>query len=153
MKKFIFLIIVLLSTTHLKAQTADSLTTTSKTEILAVIKDDSMVSSDTVDMRKLVGRYKVYRTTNIYNNLKLDTATGEITALQIGLNNNESCFEYLICSALELDPNLQIVNRYELYPTGNSYNFILIDTIYGTSYQVQWSTKSSECGRWRIWKI
>ena len=30
--------------------------------------------------------------------------------------------------------------RFELYPTKNMYNFVLIDTQRGFTYQVQWST-------------
>lgn len=33
--------------------------------------------------------------------------------------------------------------RFELYPTKNIYNFILIDTKKGYTYQVQWHTKES----------
>lgn len=141
----------LLSTLHLMAQTADSLTTTSKALEQVKTSEEDKVSKEKINMKELVGRYKVYKTANIYNSLKLDTATGTITALQIGVNDNASRMEYIICGALEMDPHKQIVNRYELYPTGNNYNFILVDTIFGDSYQVQWSTKSKECGRWPIW--
>ena len=30
------------------------------------------------------------------------------------------------------------IGRYELYPTQNMYNFILLDQIDGDTYQVQW---------------
>ena len=30
--------------------------------------------------------------------------------------------------------------RYELYPTQNIYTFILLDTKFGRTYQVQWNT-------------
>ena len=29
--------------------------------------------------------------------------------------------------------------RFKLYPTDNSYNFIMVDTINGKTYQVQWN--------------
>ena len=31
--------------------------------------------------------------------------------------------------------------RFELYPTQNMYNFILLDQINGKSYQVQWNVE------------
>ena len=96
-----------------------------------------------------IGRYKVYKTENIYNSLKLDTATGKITALQIGMNDDSSRMEYTICE--EVTYYDSVIGRFELYPTGNRYNFILLDTIYGQAYQVQWSTKTKECGIWRIY--
>ena len=103
-----------------------------------------------VGLRDEVGRYKVYRTENIYNNLKLDTATGRVSALQIGIDNDNSRFEYSVCDAVEEDENWKIIGRFELYPTGNRYNFVLLDTIFGRAWQVQWSTDNN-CGRWRIW--
>ena len=94
------------------------------------------------------GRYKIYSTTNIYTSLKLDTATGKITALQVTLNQ-DSTFEYSITDAVA--SNETMIGRFELYPTQNVRNFILLDTALGTAYQVQWSTKKEECGRWRIY--
>ena len=110
-----------------------------------------IIADETTGLKNKVGRYKVYRTTNIYNSLKLDTASGRITALQIGINNDKSRFEYTVCNAIEDDPKWRIIGRYELYPTGNNFNFILIDTILGQAYQVQWSTKNEECGISVIW--
>ena len=110
-----------------------------------------IIADETTGLKNKVGRYKVYRTPNIYNSLKLDTASGRITALQIGINNDKSRFEYTVCNAIEDDPKWRIIGRYELYPTGNNFNFILIDTILGQAYQVQWSTKNEECGIWVIW--
>lgn len=95
-----------------------------------------------------VGRYKVYTTTNVYNSLKLDTATGKVTALQISLGDTYG-MEYNIADAVV--PDETIIGRFELYPTQNNYNFILLDTIYGFAYQVQWSTDRNKCGRIRLW--
>lgn len=99
-----------------------------------------------------VGRFKVYSTNNVYTSLRLDTTTGEVWALQIGINKDSDRLSYKICDAVKYDdPDLRTVGRYELYPTNNHYNFILLDTIHGFAYQVQWSTKEDECGRWMIW--
>ena len=108
-----------------------------------------MVAASTVGINKLVGRYKMYRTSSMYINLKLDTATGEITAVQIGINKDSSRMEYIICNAMSnyWGKDKDYIGRYELYPTGNNYNFILLDTAFGTTYQVQWSTKQDECFR------
>lgn len=95
-----------------------------------------------------VGRYKVYPTKNNYNSLKLDTATGKVTALQISLNDVYG-MEYDITDAVV--PDERLIGRFELYPTNNVYNFILLDTIFGYAYQVQWSTNKDECMRIRLW--
>jgi len=112
--------------------------------------DIAIIENEIAGLRSGVGRYKVYRTTNIYNSLKLDTASGSITALQIGIDNDKSRFEYLVCDAIETDSNWRFNGRYELYPTGNNHNFILLDTLFGLAYQVQWSTEDDQCGIWRI---
>ena len=119
--------------------------------LMSIQYGTSKIMEKVAGLESGVGRYKVYRTNNIYNSLKLDTATGRITALQIGINNDKSRFEYLICDDVETHPSWQVNGRYELYPTGNNYNFILLDTLIGWAYQVQWSTDNDECGIWRIW--
>lgn len=95
-----------------------------------------------------VGRYKIYPTTNIYTSLKLDTASGRITALQISLGDTYG-IEYDITDAVV--PDETIIGRFELYPTKNNFNFILLDTIFGYAYQVQWSTNSEECMIIPLW--
>ena len=40
--------------------------------------------------------------------------------------------------------NIEQNGRFKLYPTGNMYNFIMVDVINGRSWQVQWSTKKDE---------
>ncbi len=138
----------------LQIQQTDSLialTTLQRDSVLISLSEDVHALRDgVVGLRDEVGRYKVYRTENIYNNLKLDTATGRVTALQIGIDNDNSRFEYSVCDAVEDDGYWQIIGRFELYPTGNRYNFVLLDTIFGRAWQVQWSTDNN-CGRWRIW--
>lgn len=43
-----------------------------------------------------------------------------------------------------IDIEEQTVGRFTLYPTGNMYNFILLDQIDGFTYQVQWSMEESK---------
>ena len=159
MKKICLIFISLIVVLNANGQVSDSAKVAAKP--LTDIQRDSLltnigqnvrtIADETTGLKNKVGRYKVYRTTNIYNSLKLDTASGRITALQIGINNDKSRFEYTVCNAIEDDPKWRIIGRYELYPTGNNFNFILIDTILGRAYQVQWSTKNEECGIWVIW--
>lgn len=116
----------------------------------------SKMKEDIADIRNMLidsgvggaGRYKIYATTNIYTSLKLDTSSGKITALQVTTTKGET-MEYGITDAVV--PSETMIGRFELYPTQNIYNFILLDTALGYAYQVQWSTKREECGRWRIW--
>ena len=83
--------------------------------ILSIQYGTSKIVEKVTGPESAIGRYKVYRTTNIYNSLKLDTATGKVTALQIGINDDKSRFEYLVCDKVEIYSDLQIIGRYELY--------------------------------------
>ena len=144
-----------------------------------------------------IERYKVYETTNIYTSLLLDSATGKIWQLQIGVGDtdrlrtvlsereyaetietitedwNQSMEEweeeynskpdsivsvedkaYWKPSSLEKILEYRTVaknGRFKLYPTGNMYNFIMVDVINGKTYQVQWSTKKDSRLVFRIW--
>lgn len=86
-----------------------------------------------------VARYKLFPTQNMWTFLKLDTQTGQMWQVQYSVNDDKERFEY------DLNPNSLITNakmvngRFELYPTSNIYNFILLDQIDGKSWQVQWS--------------
>lgn len=156
MKKiYLIFISLIVAVLNVNGQNPDSIKVATKP--LTDIQRDSLLTNieknvyhiaDDAFWKNRIGRYKVYKTSNIYNSLKLDTATGRITALQIGITDDKSRFEYSVCNAV--DPDSKTVGRYELYPTGNNYNFILIDTILGLAYQVQWSTKNEQCGIWLI---
>ena len=80
--------------------------------------------------------YKLYKTENIYTLLKLNTATGEIDQLQWTLNQkNEGTMPI---NEVNLSFLLEIPGTFELYPTGNMYQFILLDTRLGRTWHVQW---------------
>ena len=94
-------------------------------------------------------RYKLYKTDNLYNLIKLDTATGRVWQVQYGMNKSADRMEVAIddTSLLWNDNNLR-AGRFELYPTNNTYTFILLDTERGYTYQVQWNTDPDK--RFRI---
>lgn len=98
-----------------------------------------------------IPRYKLYKTENLYNFIKLDTATGKLWQVQYGMNNDSERMQVAIddTSLLWLDD--PVPGRYELYPTNNTYTFILLDTKYGYAYQVQWNTTPSKRFRIRIY--
>ena len=147
-----------------------------------------------------IERFKVYETTNNYNSLLLDSATGQIWHLQIGLGDGKSKtdtnqLKYVLSDVKRAEPveditevwserydlamkdweenynskpdsivsaedkaywkpytlDEQLSNstiaqngRFKLYPTGNMFNFIMVDVIDGRTWQVQWSTKKDE---------
>jgi hypothetical protein len=89
------------------------------------------------------GRYKIYQTDNIYILLKLDTATGKISMIQWNLDSSKE-FEATLNSEDLSYGFMNDTGRFELYPTKNMYQFILIDTLMGFTWHVQWGTKEGE---------
>jgi len=136
-----------------------------------------------------IERYKIYETTNMYTSLLLDSATGQIWHLQIGIGDGDQ-MKYVLSDDkkaftledLTEDYNEEYKNweenynskadsivsaeekeymkptpleerlksgysfwtlakngRFKLYPTGNNYNFIMVDVIDGRTWQVQWN--------------
>ena len=90
-------------------------------------------------------RYKLYQTENIYTLLQLDTKTGMIEQVQwsldsenegsVTINNDDLNYGYGHGSG-----------SFELYPTKNMYQFILLDKTSGRKWHVQWGMKTKE--RW-----
>lgn len=93
--------------------------------------------------RTLSERYKIYPTENLYILIKLDTQTGKLDLIQWSLKSKDEFNVTLNASDLSVYTNL---NSFELYPTKNMYQFILLDKATGRNWHVQWSTKDSE--RW-----
>ena len=94
----------------------------------------------------LKNRYKLYGTENMYTLLELDTKTGKIKQVQWSLdsdsegtftiNNDDLSYGYGYGSG-----------SFELYPTKNMYQFVLIDKTDGRKWHVQWGTGGDK-SRW-----
>ena len=84
-------------------------------------------------------RFKLVPTQNMWTFIKLDTQTGQMRLLQFSLENAESRFEYDLNPDVLVSDTEAISGRFELYPTQNIYNFILLDRTDGRTWQVQWS--------------
>ena len=90
-------------------------------------------------------RYRLYQTDNVYTLLQLDTKTGKIEQVQwsldsdnegsVTINDEDLTFGYGYGSG-----------SFELYPTKNMYQFILLDKTNGRKWHVQWGMKRSK--RW-----
>ena len=60
--------------------------------------------------------------------------------LQYSVNDKSERLEYdLNPYPLITDKQEKVNGRFELYPTQNIYNFILLDQIDGKTWQVQWA--------------
>ena len=92
-------------------------------------------------------RYKLYSTENIYTFLQLDTRTGKIKQVQWSLKENEE--GTIILNDVDLTYGIAVgknLDRFELYPTKNMYQFILLDKATGDKWHVQWGFE--ELKRW-----
>jgi WD40 repeat protein len=78
--------------------------------------------------------YRLFKTSNIYTFLKLDTSTGKVWQVQWSTGENRF--------TVPLNTNVLVAGgkagRFTLYPTTNIYNFILLDQETGNTWQVQW---------------
>ena len=80
--------------------------------------------------------YKMYRTQNYHNQLRLNTMTGEVQQIQ---DDGQS---WMICSAREILGDA--AGRFCLYETQNMWTFIMLDTYTGKIWQVQFSVKGED---------
>ena len=87
--------------------------------------------------------YRLFSTTNIYNFIKLNTRNGKMWQIQWA-TNSEYRFETSLSDISLVSTNEEKNGRFFLYPTTNSYNFILLDQIDGRTWQVQWSIEAEE---------
>lgn len=90
--------------------------------------------------------FVLYPTVNMYTFLKLDTRNGKIWQVQYSMDDNEfevSLNEYELAS--DGKPG-----RFALYPTTNNWTFLLLDTMSGTVWHVQWSQEASKRGLYQI---
>ena len=86
--------------------------------------------------------FLLYPTTNMYTFLKLDTRNGKIWQVQYSMDENE--FETTL-NTEELAINGK-PGQFALYPTTNNWTFILLDTVTGKVWHVQWSQEPSNRG-------
>lgn len=89
-------------------------------------------------------RYRLYPTQNMWTFLKLDTQDGRIWQIQWTLDDISKAKVYNALTPINLtslisESEERNNGRFELYPTTNLYNFILMDQIEGRIWQVQWS--------------
>ena len=81
--------------------------------------------------------YRLFATNNTYNFIKLNTRNGQMWQVQWSLKENQ--FETILSDISRVTKDEEKNGRFFLYPTTNTYNFILLDQIDGRAWQVQWN--------------
>lgn len=90
--------------------------------------------------------FKLYSTANMYNLLKLDTRNGKIWQVQFSVTDDAPRVVIPLNQVDLSSDNGKTVGRFSLHPTQNMYNFILLDQIDGSTWQVQWSFEKNTRG-------
>ena len=90
-------------------------------------------------------KYRLFRTANIWNFLELNTSNGEIYLVQYSIDDNPYGSWPINSKSLLSEDEQEIPGRFTLYATTNIYNFIMLDTFTGATYQVQWSFEEQYC--------
>lgn len=89
-----------------------------------------------------VNNYLLYPTINIYTFIKLDTRNGLMWQVQYSGDDNE--FEVTLNSCELVTDGRP--GQFALYPTSNDWIFLLLDTINGNVWHVQWSPRANDRG-------
>lgn len=142
MKRFAIIFCALFITFGATAQSKLGSPTTKVTKDSTLIKIHDLLEDVDFRMHGL-DRYKLYPTENIYNFLQLDTRTGKIDVVQWSLDDGKEGSVTLNDEDLSLDTGC---GTFELYPTKNMYQFLLLDKVTGRKWHVQWGFEASK--RW-----
>lgn len=93
----------------------------------------------------LKNRYKLYQTENIYTFLELDTKTGKVKQVQWSLESDNEGTWIINGNDLSFGEGYGS-GSFELYPTKNLYQFLLIDKTDGRKWHIQWGMGDNK--RW-----
>lgn len=137
MKKFVLLIALIAIALSGYSQTTKNSSCDSTLVIITKQLDNIEFRINGMD------RFKLYPTDNIYTLLKLDTATGKIDQLQWSLDSDNEGTIPINSDDLSYNSGS---GTFELYPTKNMYQFILLDKVTGRQWHVQWGMETSK--RW-----
>ncbi|QIL38327.1 hypothetical protein G7074_02950 [Pedobacter sp. HDW13] len=87
--------------------------------------------------------YRLFSTRNMYTFIKLNTRNGQMWQVQWGTESKYR-FESTLSDVSQVSPAEEKNGRFFLYPTTNTYNFILLDQVNGKSWQVQWGKEGEK---------
>ena len=132
-KTILFCLIFLCTSLSVNAQIS---TSASNTKVTQPLPDQNV-------------NFRLFQTNNRWTFLKLDTRSGVITHVQY--STGDESMEYPLNPYPLVSDDEQKPGRFFLYPTENTYNFILLYQISGKCWQVQWNMEEENRGVWRIY--
>lgn len=95
--------------------------------------------------------YKLFPTENIWTFIKLDTRNGKMWQVHFTVSEDEEYGQIELNSIPLTFNEEEIVGRFTLHSTKNTYNFLLLDQINGRVYQVQWAMEENLRGIVRVY--
>lgn len=156
MKKFLFFLLILSIPFLGMAQTVgkkqESTSSSQGKNIYALLsKIDTLLTINNMLLEQieidssLKGRFKLYKTENNFNFLELDTKTGKIKQVQWSLDEKNEGSSVINNVDLSWGTGYGS-GSFELYPTSNIFQFILINKTNGRKWHVQWGLENAN--RW-----
>ena len=111
-------------------------------------QSDGSNTKNTVASPDSNANFRLFQTNNRWTFLKLDTRNGVITHVQYSID--EEAMEYPLNPIPLAEGDDARPGRFFLYPTENTYTYILLDQIDGRVWQVQWNINKENRGIWVI---
>mgnify|MGYP006080715531 CR=1 FL=1 len=131
-------------TTFLTLTVIYSIGQTQQDSISTIQKIEKQVDKQ-VEIQQLdVPIYQLFPTTNYWTFIKLDTRNGKIWQVHFTISEDGYQGELILNSRSLIWDDKEISGRFTLYPSENNYNFILLDQLSGTTYQVQWNNDENK---------
>jgi len=90
--------------------------------------------------------YQLFPTKNFWTFIKLNTRNGKMWQVHFAVKEGDNRVILNLNSISLVAEEKEVNGRFTLYPTENTYNFLLLDQIEGTVYQVQWSMEENNRG-------
>lgn len=84
--------------------------------------------------------YRLFPTENYWTFIKLDTRNGKMWQVHFTISEEGYEGELVLNSDSLVLTTEEASGRFILYPTKNTYNFLLLDQMNGKTYQVQWNS-------------
>lgn len=128
MRKVILILICIITVSIINAQGYSSIETTS----------DNSFKENVSDLGQDAPTYQLFKTDNVWNFIKLNTRNGLMWQVQFDVEGNNR-FETFLNLLPLVGEKEEINGRFNLYPTQNTWNFLLLDQVEGKVWQVQWS--------------
>lgn len=94
---------------------------------------------DPISESDVAYRYRLFKTTNMWTFILLDTATGRAWQVQYSVDDAPAVRAPINEHSLLPDSVIEKNGRFTLYPTQNMYNFLLLDREDSRIWQLQWS--------------